>query len=71
MFTHHCLIKCCNIGATSCGHTKPRRPIVMAMEIKPGGEEEAIKKGRKTREDTITNQHKHTGQINTLIGIIK
>ncbi len=23
-------INCCNIGATSSGHTKPRRPIVIA-----------------------------------------
>ncbi len=37
------------------------------------GDGQAIIKGRKTREETITNQHKHTEQINGnlyIIGII-
>lgn len=29
--THHGLINCCNMGATSWGHTQPRRPMVIAI----------------------------------------
>ena len=28
---YHCLINCCNSGATSWGQTKPSLPIVMAI----------------------------------------
>lgn len=48
------------MGATSCGQTKPRRPIVMAtvtMVTRRDGR--GANNGKKNREKT-TNQHKHT-----------
>lgn len=61
-FTHHCLINCCNIGATSCGQTKPRRPIVMATSYHGNktrrGANNGKKKQRKDNQSTKTYKQK-------------
>lgn len=54
--THHFWINCGNKGATSCGQTKPRRPIVMAKNTFIDKEKKQIHAVRNRKHKTKQNK---------------
>ena len=63
--THHFWINCGNRGATSCGQTKPRRPIVIAKNTTINRERNKFMQS----EHTIVHKHEHSHCLTNFINM--